>query len=235
MSKAEVWKSGPVVANFLSGVRGAIPLAVEQIDVMLRLLRGSRPIQRFLDVGCGDGVLAAAILAEHPEAIAVCIDFSEPMLETARNRLPGSSHVMNVDYASPGWQDTLRSHVPFDAIVSGFSIHHQPDERKRGIYPECYSLLAPGGLFLQLEHVASATPWVESLHDDLFIDHLHAFDSSRPKEEVAAAYHSRPDKVANILAPVETQLQWMREIGYRDVDCYLKVFELAVFGGRRRS
>jgi tRNA (cmo5U34)-methyltransferase len=235
MSKAQVWKSAPVVENFLSGVRGAIPLAMEQIDVMLRLLRGSRSIQRFLDVGCGDGVLSAAILAEHPESTAVCIDFSEPMLRAARNRLPPSSRIMNVDYANPGWEGSLRSHGPFDAIVSGFSIHHQPDERKRAIYSECYSLLAPGALFLQVEHVASATPWVESLHDALFIDHLHAFDPSRPKEEVAAAYHARPDKVANILTPVETQLHWLREIGYRDVDCYLKVFELAVFGGRRRS
>jgi hypothetical protein len=25
----------------------------------------------------------------------------------------------------------------------------------------------------------------------------------------------------------------LREIGYTDVDCYLKVFELAVFGGRK--
>ena len=38
---------------------------------------------------------------------------------------------------------------------------------------------------------------------------------------------------ANILAPVEVQCQWLREIGFTDVDCYLKMFEVAVFGGRR--
>jgi hypothetical protein len=43
----------------------------------------------------------------------------------------------------------------------------------------------------------------------------------------------RPDKAANILAPVEAQCDWLREIGYEDVDCYFKVLELAVFGGRR--
>jgi tRNA (cmo5U34)-methyltransferase len=50
---------------------------------------------------------------------------------------------------------------------------------------------------------------------------------------VAEKYYRRPDKMANILAPVELQCQWLREIGFADVDCYLKVLELAVFGGRR--
>jgi len=231
---ADVWKSAFVVDQFLTGVRGAIPLAAEQIDLMLRLIRGtSRPIKRILDIGCGDGVLTAAILSAFPDAEAVCIDFSEPMLKAARERLPASAHVANIDYAKPQWVEAMQPFVPFDAIVSGFSIHHQPDERKREIYAECYSLLATGAIFIQMEHVSSPTAWVERLHDELFIDHLHMFDSSRSKAEVAASYRARADREANILAPVELQLKWLREIGYIDVDCYLKIFELAVFGGRR--
>lgn len=45
--------------------------------------------------------------------------------------------------------------------------------------------------------------------------------------------NQRVDEVANILAPAYVQCAWLREIGYADVDCFLKVFELAVFGGRR--
>ena len=37
----------------------------------------------------------------------------------------------------------------------------------------------------------------------------------------------------NILAPVGDQCDWLREIGFEDVDCYFKIFELAVFGGRK--
>lgn len=231
---ADVWKSAAVVDNFLTGVRGAIPLAAEQIEVMLRLLQATgRPIERFLDIGCGDGVLSAAILVAHPNAQAFCIDFSQPMLEAAKARLPASARVVSIDYANPRWIAAMEPFAPFDAIVSGFSIHHQPDDRKREIYAECHRLLAPGAIFIQVEHVASPTPWVEALHDGLFIDHLHAFDSSRSKPDIAAAYHARPDKDANLLAPVDSQLHWLREIGFNDVDCYLKIFELAVFGGRK--
>jgi ubiquinone/menaquinone biosynthesis C-methylase UbiE len=159
------------------------------------------------------------------------------MLDAARRRLAGhpAAHFVNADYAVPAWTRAVAEFAPFDAVVSGFSIHHQPDERKREVYSEIYGLLQPGGIFLNVEHVSSATPWVESVHDDLFVDHLMRLHTDRPRGEVAANYYHRPDKAANILAPAELQCQWLRDIGFTDVDCYLKVFELAVFGGRRLS
>ena len=57
--------------------------------------------------------------------------------------------------------------------------------------------------------------------------------STRTRDDVAAEYFNRPDKAANILAPLERQCEWLRAIGFTDVDCYFKSFELAVFGGRR--
>jgi len=56
---------------------------------------------------------------------------------------------------------------------------------------------------------------------------------ARSRREVAAEHHARPDEAANILASVETQCEWLRELGFEDVDCYFKYFELAVFGGRK--
>lgn len=230
-----VWKRSDLVGMFLEGVRGAIPLAQEQLDIMLRLIGASgRPIRAFLDLGCGDGVLSAAVLSRHPGAQAVLIDFSEPMLDAARARLAGHTPppvIINADYGSPAWTASVEG--PFDAVVSGYSIHHQTDERKQEVYAEILGLLNPGGSFVNVEHVASATPWVEALHDDIFIDHLHLRHPEKSRQDVADTYYYRPDKSANILAPVEAQCQWLRDIGFTDVDCYLKIFELAVFGGRK--
>src|SRR5262249_38162711 len=140
-----------------------------------------------------------------------------------------SIHLVNVDYGLAGWVASVAGFAPFDAVVSGYSIHHQPDARKREIYSEIFGLLTPGGMFINVEHVSSATPWVESVYDVLFIAHLHRFHSDADRSELARNYYHRPDKAANILAPVELQCQWLRESGYTDVDCYLKIFELAVF------
>jgi SAM-dependent methyltransferase len=232
-----IWKSQSLAATYLEGVRAAIPLALEQIDVMLRLVAGcGRPVGRVLDLGCGDGVLAAAIVQRVPGAEVVLADFSEPMLEAARKRFAAAgaaAHFVLADYGVPSWTEAVAEWAPYDAIVSGYSIHHQPDRRKRAVYREIFGLLNPGGVFVNIEHVSSPSQWLGSLNDAMFIDSLHRLHPNQSRDDVARLYYDRPDKDANILAPLEDQCAWLRDIGFTGVDCYLKVFELAVFGGRR--
>jgi tRNA (cmo5U34)-methyltransferase len=224
---------------FLNEVRGGIPFAADQLDIMLRVLGSAKgPIRRFLDLGCGDGTLAQAVLGRFPEAEAVLVDFSEPMLAAARERLiDASPTVLQADFGRRDWTEKVEALAPFDAVVSGYAIHHQSDERKRKVYGEIYALLAPGGVFVNVEHVAPSTARVSSLSDDLFIDSLTAHNrkmgGQKTRDQIAADYVHRPDKAANVLAPVEDQCAWLRTIGFADVDCYFRVFELAVFGGFR--
>jgi ubiquinone/menaquinone biosynthesis C-methylase UbiE len=227
--------------KYLTGIRKAMPLAAEQIEVMVRLISATqRPVTNFLDLGCGDGILASAILKKYPGARGVLLDFSSPMIEAAREKLKdyaSNLDFMILDYADSRWLDSVSKVAPFDVIVSGFSIHHQPDKKKQELYSEIYGLLKPGGVFLNIEHVSSPTRWIESVFEEYFIDSLYDMhlseNSQKSRGQVADEFHNRPDKEANILAPVETQCDWLRRIGFSDVDCYFKVFELAVFGGRR--
>lgn len=236
------WQATGLADTYLDGVRGAIPLASVQIDILIRLARAAQPTAAsLLDLGCGDGILGHALLEAYNGGVtaAVFADFSPRMLAAARQRLAGyEGYFLEIDYARREWGEQARSVLPprsagFDVVVSGFSIHHQPDSRKREIYEEIYSLLSPGGIFLNLEHVASASRWVEEQFESYFIDALYQYHapSGKTRDVVAADYYHRPDKVANLLAPVEFQCDWLREIGFDHVDCYLKVFELALFGG----
>jgi tRNA (cmo5U34)-methyltransferase len=241
MIKDDIWKSAALAKTFLSGVRGAMPLASEQIEVMLRIISMAQPqLENFLDLGCGDGILGRAILAKYPQAKGVFLDFSEPMLEAAKIQVQDESthQFLLADFGNPEWTEALKADAPFDAIVSGFAIHHQPDDRKKEIYRSIYQLLKPGGIFINVEHVSSPTEWVVKLHDEFFIDYLAKFQqeqqgNNQSREEIAQEYYYRPDKAANILAPVETQCDWLRELGFQHVDCYFKLFELAIFGGIR--
>src|SRR5690606_39548096 len=101
-----------------------------------------------------------------------------------------------------------------DCVVSGFAIHHLPHNKKQELYKEIYTLLAPGGIFINIEHTASATPKIEELYDKLFIEHLAAYNN-RDKQEVAAEYYARPDKEDNILERVDIQVNWLRDIGFQ--------------------
>lgn len=241
--KDEVWKSQLTIEKYLTGIRKAMPLATEQIEVMMRLISAAqKPVISFLDLGCGDGILASAILEKYPEAKGVLLDFSDPMIEAAREKLKdyvSNLDFMTLDYADSHWLDSVGKMAPFDVIVSGFSIHHQSDKKKLELYSEIYNLLKPGGIFLNIEHVSSPTRWIESVFEEYFIDSLYnmhlAENSQKTRSQVAEEFRNRPDKEANILAPVEIQCDWLRRIGFSDVDCYFKIFELAVFGGRRPS
>jgi tRNA (cmo5U34)-methyltransferase len=234
-----VWKTDELTKTYLTGIRGAIPLAQEQIDMMLRLIDAACPdVTAVLDLGCGDGILGQAVLDQYPHAQGIFVDFSEPMLEAAQARMESNSRCtfMLLDYGKKEWANSLPQDLPrYEVIVSGFSIHHQPDERKKEIYTEIYNMLAPGGIFLNLEHVASHSLWVERRFEEFFIDALFAFHqgngSDKTRQQVDDEFYGRPDKAANKLAPVESQCNWLRQTGFVHVDCYLKVFELALFGG----
>jgi len=153
--------------------------------------------QRVLDLGCGDGHLAAAVLEARPSVNdVVAVDRSAPMLVRARGRFAGDSRVavMNHDLG-----DSIERLGRFDVVVSGFAIHHLEHWRKRTLFEEIAASLSPGGVFLNLEVVASATP---TLHQE-FLELIGRTD----------------DDPEDRLAPVEDQLVWMRSAGLTEVDC----------------
>ena len=169
--------------------------------------------RRILDLGTGDGRLLALVRKEHPETEAVALDFSPTMLEAVRKRFAEDSRVTVVEHT----MDTpLPALGKFDAVISSFAIHHLVHERKRELYEEIFGLLNVGGVFCNLEHVASPT------------SQLHAEFLQR------IGFTVETEDPSNKLLDVETQLGWLREIGFADVDCQWKWRELALLAGRKK-
>jgi tRNA (cmo5U34)-methyltransferase len=167
-------------------------------------------IGRFLDLGSGGGRLLGLVKAARPDAEAVAVDFSAAMLDVLRDVYRGDAKtsIVEHDLSTP-----LPELGKFDAVISSFAIHHVTHERKRSLYREIFDVVNPGGVFLNLEHVASATA---RLHEG-FLSQLDL----RPETE----------DPSNKLLDVEQQLGWLREIGFLDVDCHWKWRELALLAG----
>ena len=166
--------------------------------------------KRVLDLGCGDGRLAALVLDARPSVTSVvAVDRSAPMLASARERFAGDDRV---EIATLDLDDPLGPLGRFDVIVSGFAIHHVEHPRKQELYREVAEQLEPGGVFANLEIVQSATP------------ELHA--------EFLAAIGRDADDPADRLAEVEPQLTWMREAGLEQVDCLWRWRGMALLAGR---
>jgi len=244
MHHTSAWKNKLLVEAYLHGNRAAIPHAADQLNVMLHLLKHSeRVVDRFLDLGAGDGILSQLILDQFPGTSACLVDFSEPMMEAAHRRLQGYAdrvQLIQADLCTSDWLQQLPSDSKgtMDAVVSGFCIHHLPHPRKHQLYQEVYRLLAANGLFINMEHVASKSAWGEMLSEEAFIDSLLQHEATRPnpktREEISKAHYAREDKKDNILLSLETQCEWLRQIGFAEVDVFFKSYELAVFAGKKR-
>lgn len=234
-----IWQRPDTALTFLDEIRGGIPLADVQIDVIVRLARHCTPhARRLLDLGCGDGILGRTLMQQMPALEGTFVDFSETMLQQARTRIDAHRAVcLAADFRRSDWAAAAGNRGPFDLIVSGFAIHHLEDDRKQALYAELFALAAPGALLLNLEHVAGESPAAHQAFYELFIDSLWAEHRRRGGEksraEVAESFLNRPSRNADRLTPMEEQCRWLRQIGFVEVDCWLKVFELALFGGRK--
>ncbi len=206
-----LWSSSEHVSYYLERA-DRISHRTEGEAALLEFIRpGTR---RILDLGTGDGRLLAFVRHQHPETEAAAVDFSPAMLEAVRKRFAQDSRVTVIEH---NMDAPLRALGQFDAVISSFAIHHLVHERKRTLYEEIYGLLNPGGVFCNLEHVASPTP---RLHEEF----LHRIGFTVETEDPS-----------NKLLDVETQLGWLREFGFVDVDCQWKWRELALLTGVRRA
>lgn len=234
-----IWQDAATLANYQVSSQ-AIPFVDVHFDVMHRLIDAAGiEVRNLLDLGAGNGIATTEVAMRQPVERATLTEFSAPMFERARQRFAATPPAFDVsylvgDFRETDWHDAVAANVPYDLVVSRFAIHHIPDEDKRELYSAILTWLRPGGIFINIEHTASVSPMYAEAHDRLMVECLAGANGGDDNfDEVYASYRERADGPANILAPVWDQLDWLRELGYVDVDCAFKAFELAVFAGRR--
>jgi cyclopropane fatty-acyl-phospholipid synthase-like methyltransferase len=198
------------VEDYLEKIKGDLPHMKDTFTALLEQIPSG--VKSVLDLGTGEGRLLRLVLQKNPDAKGVGVDFSEPMLKHAKEGFQGYENVVLLKH-------DLNDSLPkewvgrFDLVVSGLAIHHVVDERKRELYEEVFELLPPGGVFLNLEHVASPT---EELHNKFL---------------ASIGLTPETDDPSNKLLDVYTQVGWLKEIGYKDADCFYKWLEIALLGG----
>jgi len=192
--------------------RDAIPHRVDALEVLCELL--PERVDRVLDLGTGDGSTLALVLAAHPGAAGIGVDFGDEMLRHARARFADTPavEIRHQDLSEP-LADVLGT--AFDVVVSSFAIHHLDPPRQHALYREVFERLRPGGRFVNAEHVASPTP---ALHTE-FLEKL----GSSPEN----------DDPSNQLVPTDTHVRWLEGCGFVNVDCFWKWRELAVVAGTK--
>ncbi len=202
----------PCAEHSLEYLRRAdsIPHRAEGEAALLEFLPAN--VGRVLDIGSGGGRLLALVKRARPQAQCVALDFSPAMLQVLRSEFGNDTSIAVIDH---DFATILPALGLFDAVVSSFAIHHVPHERKQSLYREIFGVLETGGIFLNLEHVASPTL---ALHNQF----LHSIGDTPETEDPS-----------NKLLDFEVQLAWLREIGFAEVDCHWKWRELALLAGMK--
>jgi ubiquinone/menaquinone biosynthesis C-methylase UbiE len=119
-----------------------------------------KPGERFLDVGCGTGVLtrlAAEMVGASGQALG--IDPAPRMIAVARKNAAGNSQA---EFRIAAIERLPFESGSFDVAVASLMLHHLPPDLKLGGLREVYRVLKPGGrlIVVDLDRPANSLWWL---------------------------------------------------------------------------
>jgi tRNA (cmo5U34)-methyltransferase len=178
---------------------------------------------KVLDLGAGTGLMAAFVAYNFPSARITMVDISNEMLERARARFELAGERFRFEVSDYGVD---RIQERYDVIISALSIHHLTDEQKRSLFNRIHGALNDGGVFVNAEQFRYATPGRHRFHHERWITRVRELGVGE-RDLAAALERMKFDRAATL----EDQLEWMREAGFREIDCAYKNLIFAVYCG----
>jgi tRNA (cmo5U34)-methyltransferase len=180
----------------------------------------------WLDLGCGTGELSRSLMEGIPELRLHCVDLAPAMIERAREKLAPWGE--RVTFAIGNF---LEAPLPAGAagVVSALAVHHLEGSEKRALFARLHGALASGGLLVLADAVTGGSTGYTAYYLRRWVDHMRA--SGMTEEEIAAVLqdHEQNDRLSGL----DDQMAWMREAGFREVECLWKYFLLVVVAAEK--
>ena len=236
----QTWGSADFIKRWANKSGWQAPIREVQTAMVLRMI--PHPIDapiRILDIGAGYGALAAAVLADRPNSTAVCLDASEAMLKLGEERNANLRNRIKFVQASLETVDWVKSvEGTFDAVISARALHHfTENQRRKYIFQEVFTLVRPGGCFINADNVRARTKALVERYRQARDEYLDRYvkESSGGKTNLAEAKAASPSTYhgPHNNGYLEEELAWLREAGFEDVDCFWKFTTTVVYGGFR--
>jgi tRNA (cmo5U34)-methyltransferase len=233
-TNADIWKSEEVARRFAVESQEREQRRSDQLRLMALLLPfNADDTFTFVDLGAGTGAASRAILAEYPRATAILAEYSPQMSaqgEAQMTAFAGRYRYVEFDMLKGDWSPL--AHERIDSAVSALSMHHLPDERKRGMFAEIFAHLRPGGWYVNFDPIKAGDDAVESVWErinDRLDPEAEYKRTHRSQEE-----HARHENHVRYMIPLAPQLAWLREAGFENVDVYWKRLDWVIYAGAKR-
>lgn len=198
-----------------------IPHYGEMIDVLISAVPfPSRAEIDVIDLGSGTGNLSWMMRKKFPNARITCLDLSEKMLETSRNKL-GENKTTYVLKDFSGYEFDAK----YDVVISSLALHHLEVKDRQQFFAKIYEALRNGGAFLNADIVlASNTPW-QKLYLKEWKTFLSGSFSADEIREVNERYRNE-DRPVVLLEDIKR----LKESNFRKSDILWKYYNFAVYG-----
>ncbi len=227
---------------FIDHGRFFVPDREEQIETLCDLVPEAGEPCHLIDLCCGEGLLARALLERFPDCRVTGYDLSPTMLDRARTAVAAHADRFEgrlFDLADDSWRNFQK---PPHAVLSSLAVHHLDPDGKRKLFRDMARELASGGALLLADLVqpasrqgrrVAAKAWDESVRRRAqeLAGHLEPWETFR-RDRWNLYADPDPDPIDRP-SPLLDQLRWLKEAGLSGVDVFWMKAGHAIFGGFR--
>ncbi len=208
-------------------IQRLIPYYNQMLDAIVSSIpfEKSRSI-KVVDLGCGTGTISLLTKKLFPHANITCLDIAKNMIEIAKTKLKNYS---NIEYIISDFED-FSFGQSYDVVVSSLALHHLvTDKDKIRFYRKIYNCLSVGGIFINADVILGSNLFLENAFISKWKEFMLKRVTSDEIENKWIPKYKDEDHPAILL----DQLNWLKEIGFKEVDVIWKYYNFAVYGGYR--
>ncbi|MBO0707616.1 MAG: class I SAM-dependent methyltransferase [Candidatus Dormibacteraeota bacterium] len=203
-----------------------VPDRETQFDAVCSLIDPRVGTGDVIELCCGDGSLAQAVLERHPTCRVFGLDGSTAMLQRARVRLASAGtrfRTAAFDLADTSWRSGFRGCA---AVVSSLAVHHLTSPQKRALFRDLAAMLAPGGAFILADLMQPASRCALAFAARQWDDavrrrSLQRYGDDRGREAFQRLRWNAfryPDTEVDHLATLAEHLTWLDAAGFDPID-----------------
>ena len=226
--------------TFIDLGRYYVPERETQIETICSLVPALQEPFTVLELGCGEGLLAGALLERYPQCSVQGLDGSQTMISAAREALAiyGNRFIVHkFDLAAGDWRSPASR---YNAILSSLTIHHLDDAQKQSLFRDLHAMLLPEGVLVIADVIRTASQTGNELAADSWDSAVHkraleldgnpvVYERFKIDDWNMFRYLDDIDKPSLLL----DQLKWLENAGFEKVDVYWMLAGHAIFGGQK--